>query len=610
MISLGICTQSFHKAHYFKSHYSHQNQFQVDTIYRVQFRIKEVLKSSSYHHKYYIDILHVNQTPVKGTCLLNIPKDSLFKSLKVDAIYNTKTAFQELPLILNPHQFDYKSYLNKQHIYHQITIEASRLFLIDERVHTIFGYSHELRQQINDALLPFNFQKDELSIMNALLLGQRQDISNTIYKSYTNAGAIHILAVSGLHVGIILLVLNLVLKPLKYLKQGRLLKAFLIIVLLWAYAIIAGLSASVIRAVLMFSMVTIGMHLKRPNSIFNTLFGSLFLLVVVKPSFLYDVGFQLSYLAVFSIVIFQPMIYNLIDIKFKILDYPWKLLSVTLSAQIGILPISLYYFHQFPGLFFISNLVIIPFLGIILSMGLLVIFLALIQQLPLTLAQFYSAIIQQLNQFITWVGQQEAFLFTNISFDISQVIFCYTLIFCFLRLRQRLSYKHIIYTLGSILLFQVYSIFEKHQQVHQQIIVFHKNKHSIIGLQHFKNLIIHSSLEAPENERLLVNYTVGAATTIKCTDAVAALYTLNSKQLLVVDSMGIYNIKSLEPDIILLRHSPKINLVRLIDSLQPQLIIADGSNFKSYQERWRLTCKAKKIPFHQTGKKGAYIIKD
>ena len=107
---------------------------------------------------------------------------------------------------------------------------------------------------------------------------------------------------------------------------------------------------------------------------------------------------------------------------------------------------------------------------------------------------------------------------------------------------------------------------------------------------------------------MLKDYTIGATIKTQSTESIQKLYKINDKLLLVVDSLGIYTIKSVKPQWVVLRQSPKINLNRLIDSLNPELIIWDGSNYKSYQKRWKITCEAKKIRYHQTSEKGAFLM--
>ena len=152
----------------------------------------------------------------------------------------------------------------------------------------------------------------------------------------------------------------------------------------------AGLSPSVTRAVTMFSIVTCAQFLKRPTNIYNTISISIFLMLLVKPIYLFDVGFQMSYLAVLAIVSVQPMLYKLWKTPNLVIDKFWQILTVTIAAQLGVAPLGLFYFHQFPGLFFISNLVIIPVLGIILGLGIFVIFLALLDSLPEVIAEVFS----------------------------------------------------------------------------------------------------------------------------------------------------------------------------------------------------------------------------
>ncbi|RLD29620.1 MAG: ComEC family competence protein [Bacteroidetes bacterium] len=610
-ISIGVLTVNINNQLNFKDHYSKQDILTSDTVYSNNFRIREILKPSLYNNKYVIDILKINNESVSGKSLLNVEKDSTKAILKVDDILIARSYFQEVNAPLNPHQFDYKNYLQKKHIYNQLYITNAEFLLISTQKHTLFGYAAKLRERINKKLKQSNFKEDELAIINALLLGQRQDISKDIYDSYSQAGVIHILAVSGLHVGIILLLLNFMFKPIERIKHGKTIKILLIVVLLWSFAIIAGLSASVTRAVTMFSIVAVGINLKRPTNIFNTLAISMFVILLFKPLFLLDVGFQLSYLAVFAIVTIQPMLYKLWKPKLKIIDYFWQIFTVTLAAQFGVIPVSLYYFHQFPGLFFISNLVIIPFLGFILGFGIFIITLALVNMLPSILANLYGSIISLMNDFVSWISQQEQFLFKNISFGIIEVIVSYIFIVSIVNLYKKRNYISVLFFLISIVCIQSAFIYNKHQASTTKFIVFHKSRHSIIGMKQKNQLLLHHNLDkvSAENNSSITNFKIGEHITETIIDSLQSVYMLNNKNLLVVDSLGIYNVKSFKADIVLLRNSPKINLRRLINTLQPELIISDGSNFKSYQERWFKTCEAQKIPFHQTGKKGAYVYR-
>ncbi|WP_142785188.1 ComEC/Rec2 family competence protein [Changchengzhania lutea] len=610
MINIGVLTTQFHNQKNFSNHYTQYAEQITDSANTITFRIREVLKPGQFYDKHVVDILSINKEKVRGKSLLNVTHDSLNANLKVDAVYVTRSTFKNLINPLNPNQFSYKEYLKKKYIYHQLFIANESLLLLDSQVHTVFGIAHEVREHINKKLEPYHFKPDELAIINALLLGQRQDISKDIYTSYTNAGAIHILAVSGLHVGIILLILSIVLKPIERLKRGKLIKMVLLVSFLWSFALIAGLSGSVTRAVTMFSIVAIAINLKRPTNIFNTLAISMFVILLFKPLFLFDVGFQLSYLAVFAIVTIDPMLYKLWKPKPYIVDKFWHTLTITVSAQFGIIPVALYYFHQFPGLFFISNLVIIPFLGVVLGVGVLVILLAVLNLLPHILADVFGTVIGGMNWFVGWVSKQESFLFKDIAFNLLYVMVSYLIIVSSIKLLKTYNYRNLKILLVAIIIAQIALIYNTHESTSDAFIVFHKSRYSLIGHQKGKTLSIASnsdSLSKMKNN-IINDYAVGNDIKDIKEGSLKTVYAVGNKTLLVIDSLGAYKVNSFHPDYVLLRASPKINLNRLIDSIKPKYIIADGSNYKSYVKQWAEICEKRKRPFHQTSKKGAFII--
>jgi competence protein ComEC len=610
MICFGILTVNFHNQKNFSNHYSNYLDVESDSTQQITIRIREVLKPGNYYDKYIVDVLKINNISTSGKSLLNVAKDTSKVPLSVDEIYISQSQFKDLIHPLNPHQFDYKNYLDKQYIYHQSFAQSSSLLKTNTQSKTLFGIADNIRKHINSKLKTYPFQPDELAIINALILGQRQNISKEVYTNYTNAGAIHILAVSGLHVGIILLILSFVLKPIEHLKHGRSIKIVLLVSILWSFAVIAGLSASVTRAVTMFSIVAIAMNLKRPTNIYNTLAISMFVILLFKPLFLFDVGFQLSYLAVFSIVAIDPLLYKLWKTKYWVFDKLWHTLTVTISAQFGIIPISIFYFHQFPSLFFISNLVIIPVLGIILGLGLLIITLATINLLPNFLAEFYGRIISQMNRFVAWVSNQDYFLIKDISFNLLYVITSYILIISIVRLFIKRNYFSLKFFLISILFLQGAFIITKYNKPSNELIIFHKSRYSLIGNVTNNSISVAHDFDTitTSANKIIKIYTVESHTKTILKDTLKPFYVLNDKKILVIDSLGVYNLKSFKPDYVLLRQSPKINLNRVIDSIQPKQIIADGSNYKSYIEQWKTICQKKKLPFHHTNEKGAFII--
>jgi competence protein ComEC len=572
------------------------------------FRIRELLKPNAYSQRYYIDLLQINNNNVIGKALLNVKKDSLQSILPIDAIYTTAIPLVDVKKPLNPDQFSYKNYLEKQQVHFQLYADHTNILQLQNKTHTLFGYAGKLRNHINSKLDKYQYTNDQLSIINALILGQRQNITKAVYDNYTNAGAIHILAVSGLHVGIILLILNLVFKPVERLKNGKFYKTIILVILLWTYALIAGGSASIIRATTMFSIVAIGINLKRPTNIYNTLAVSVFILLLIKPNFLFDVGFQLSYAAVIAIVSFQPILEKLWTPKYKIVTLLWQTLTVTVSAQFGIIPISLYYFHQFPSLFWLSNLIVIPFLSIILGLGLLVITLALFGLPKTFLSDTFGMVINWMNSFFEWISSQEDFLIIDIPFTIAQVIISYIFIFCLYALSHNKNYRWLQLTLISVLILQLSYTIVQFNSKSNQFIVFHKSRNTLLGKKHNNQLATFSTLKTAETNSIIRSYAVKNALQTSASKPVTNIYKLDNKHVLVIDSLSVFNVKGITIDYVVLTQSPKLNLERLIDSLKPKVIIADGNNYRSYVNRWEATCLKQKLPFYHTGKTGAYII--
>lgn len=610
-ISVGIFNVKIHDERLHSSHYMN-SEIQIEARYDYSFSIKKRLKPDNYNNKYIVEIRSLNSQKSSGQVLLNLNKDSLKTDLKVGQLYFTNTKLSEVVKPKNPFQFDYNNYLKKRNIYHQFYLDHSTIIQLYKSEVSLYSYADDFREKVSVNLEKSGFDKDALSIINALLLGQRQDISSEIYNNYVNAGVIHILAVSGLHVGIIFLILSWLFKPLHRLKYSKhLLKPILIITILWGFAFVAGLSPSVTRAVTMFSIITCAQFLKRPTNIYNTLTISAFVMLLFNPIYLFDIGFQMSYLAVLAIVSIQPMLYGLITIPYKIPDYFWQIFTVTLAAQIGVAPISLFYFHQFPGLFFVSNLVIIPAVTVILALGIPLIALAFFNAIPNFMVKTFNYIINSLNDFIGWIAQFEDFLFRDLPFNIYYVFCSYLFIVSGLQLWKNQSYKVLKYTLLSVLLFSGVTIYTKYENSRNELVVFNKSRKTVIGKKQNSQLLFHHNLDSISynNDKTLKNYKVGNFIYETSSDSLSSIYTFNSELLLVIDSLGVYNTSSFKPEYVLITNSPKLNLNRLIDSLQPKTIIADASNYKSYVQRWKATCINKKIPFHSTYEKGAFVLK-
>jgi len=606
-LSIGILAVALSRPENHTDHYSSQNSEGNRTW---KLKIREVLKPTTFSDRYVANIESLENRVSSGKILLSFSLDSMTqKKLQVDdeLIISGKPVAINPPL--NPHQFDYRSYLKGLGISHQFRLNAGNYLLKENSSSTIYGVAASVRNMIIDKLKQADFGTEELGIIQALLLGQRNDISAETYNNYKNAGAVHILAVSGLHIGVLLLLLQFLLRPLERLPKGKTLKLIVIVVLLWGFALIAGLSASVVRAVTMFSFVAYALYLNRPSNTFNILALSMFfILLVIDSNLLFQVGFQMSYAAVLAIVWIYPLLQQFWNPKNKVIRYFWQLLSVSIAAQLGVLPISLFYFHQFPGLFFISNLLIIPALGLILGMGMLVILLALLNWLPDFLVAIYDTLIRWMNDIIAWVAEQEAFVFRNISFDAVQLVFAYGILICAVLFLSKPNFKKAISLAIAIIGFQLWSFYAAYETKQKDaLLLAHQTRNSVLIHQGGENLAV-TAKDVERTQKMVADYQV--AERIASVNYLPSQnsYQWNNKRILVIDSLGVYPKETENFEYLVLTQSPKLNLERLIDRASPKVIIADGSNYRSYVTRWAATCKKRKLPFHYTGEKGAYYF--
>jgi len=273
----------------------------------------------------------------------------------------------------NPFEFDYQAFAIRNQIGHRIFLKQSDYhFLSTKRTPNLAEASLVIRERLLKIIEKCGLKGPVFHLVSSVSLGARDELEPDITQSFSKTGVTHVLAVSGMNVAIIYVVLDFFLRFLNRKRWGILIQTILILAGVWGYAFITGLSASVLRAAAMFSFIMIGKSLNRNSNIYNTLAASAFVLLCYNPSLVYDVGFQLSYAAVFSIVYFHPFLYGLRYFKFWIADQIWLMLTVSMAAQIGTIPFLLHYFHQFPTWFLLANLMVIPLVTIILYLSFIV----------------------------------------------------------------------------------------------------------------------------------------------------------------------------------------------------------------------------------------------
>ena len=341
----------------------------------------------------------------QGLVMAYFEKNERSLSLK----YGDVIVFHEPPKLveppMNPEQFDYQKYLFRKGILRQVYLKNDTWEKLEEnRANPIYALSYQMRDYLLATMQKLGVTGDEYAVAAAILLGYDDTLPAELRQKYVAAGSMHILCVSGMHVGVVFMVFSYLLGFLDKRKPWHnILKQSLLLFLIWCYALLAGLAPSILRSTIMLSFVIVGDMIKRNGVLLNSLAASAFLLLCIDPANLFNVGFLLSYCAVIGIVTLQKPIYNLIYVKSKLLDKIWELTSVTLAAQLATAPFSIYYFHQFPTYFWLSNLFMGPISSVVIIGGMVMLLVSFIPYINIGVAFCVKWMIFAMNNVVSCV---------------------------------------------------------------------------------------------------------------------------------------------------------------------------------------------------------------
>jgi competence protein ComEC len=520
----------------------------------------------------------------------------------------------------NPNEFNYKRYLGFRNIHHQQFLEADQIHYLKsvDRKGFIY-YSHRVRAWATRVITRTVVGEQEQAIAMALILGVTEGIDTDLQNAYAASGAMHVLAVSGLHVGIIYGIILLLLKPLNAFSWSRWVIAGISILLLWIFAFVTGLSPSVLRAVTMFSFIAFARPLGWRTNIYNTLAASAFVLLIYNPYLIMSVGFQLSYLAVLGIVYLQRPIYNLWEIQNRVGDWIWQITCVSLAAQMATFALSMLYFHQFPVYFLVSNLFVIPLSTLVLMGGILLLIVSALA--PLAAAVGYG--LQLLIQLLNWlVFKAEALPFSLIN-DIYITTFqCWVIMGLLLMLLLMFHFRSIrfLYAGVAISVVLMYTQWQHYQQTmnENQFVVYSVSGHSAIewirrGVSYFN---ADTALVANEERMRFhirpnrLQHSVNIVhTQIPFKRVVAdgfTLYRWQDTHIAVVDK------KNKLPEVanfgylVISRNS--VTDPKHLSTFGLKQIILDGSNSRNYVQRWQAWASEYSLPVHAVVNQGAFVL--
>ncbi|MGF1924675.1 MAG: ComEC/Rec2 family competence protein, partial [Bacteroidia bacterium] len=373
----------------------------------------------------------------------------------------------------NPGEFDFKSWLGAKNIYLQTFVLQHRTIKTQANNGLpIVKFALQLRKKQISVYEQIIQDREAFAVASTLILGYRADLSNETLSSYSKTGTIHALSVSGMHVGIIYVVLNWLLSFLDKKPRLKVVKVVIICTIIWFYSLLTGFSPSVLRSAIMLTTYILAKSLNRHTNSYNILAFTAFCLLIFNPLLIWDVGFQLSFLAVLGLIYLHPKIHKWLYFDAGWADWIWSSISLSLAAQIATFPLSIYYFHRFPIYFIISNLFILVPITVLMYLGISILLFKL-----LFLGPIFEWLIIFMNNGLTWIAELPFSGVNQIWIDkIQLLLLSIGLIYGVIGLSDYKK-RYVFISIVSLFIFQASIGLDKiSRQIQKKIIFFSLNK--------------------------------------------------------------------------------------------------------------------------------------
>lgn len=571
--------------------------------------------------------------PISGKVMAYFPKSDSAFALHYGDLIAIPAPIREVTPPLNPEEFDYRAYLERKGITGQVYLkDEDWIDLQANDANPIYAFSYHFREILLASLQRSGLNDDEFGVAAAILLGYDDNLADEVRKDYVAAGSMHILCVSGMHVGIIYLLASFLLGFLNRKKWQKTLKQVLLLTLIWFYALIAGLSPSILRASLMISFVIIGEAIHRKGFVINSIAASAFILLCINPNNLFEIGFLLSYAAVMGIVVLQRPIYNLLYVKNKLLDKAWQITAVALSAQIATVPFTLFYFQQFTTYFWLSNLFMTPISFIVVISGMILLLVSWIPYLNTLVGYLVWGSVYVMNWVVAKIESIPYSIIKGLyinDFEFAVLLVALLLLMLTFVLRKR---RLFIAMLASLLLVMTSVTIRMYDSDHQQCMtIFSLRNHTAIdyirGGEHV--LLADSALMADEST---VDYSLKGAWSkrhlshhpqvIGLEEDYANEYLCKKSNLVSFDGklLAIWEDQRISDslsfrlpvDYLLVRGKQKPDVQSAVNAYEAKMLLIDGSVPRYLAEKWIAQAQDLDIPYYNIGE-GAmeigYVLK-
>jgi competence protein ComEC len=555
-----------------------------------------------------------------GKALLYFQNSDNTQQIKQGDYILVKNNLKDITKSGNPGSFDYAQYCASKSIFQSAYLKDNEWQKTTRHTEDSKSYFAHINEYTRCILKKYIPDSNAHGVAEALLLGYRTDIDDKIWQAYTDTGIVHIIAISGMHMAMVYGSSRWLLLLLPFFNKRKAMAVLISILFMWSFACITGLPASVTRAAIMFTFIGMGEMLDQKSNSINTLAASAFCMLCYNPMMIYDVGFQLSYMAVLSLIIFYSPVYNLLYVSNKIADAVWKLMAMTLAAQILTLPICIYYFHQFPLLFLFTNLFAVPLTTVILYVEIILVLLHLITPVATILGSVISVLVNFVNTTVLTLSQYSFAVWSAINITVLQMLLLFLfIIYCSLWLYSKRS-KHFLISSATLLVFSF-------TLLHQQYNIMQQHKVIVYNISGQKSIefISQNQYYNPDEDSILRKtkndvYTLKPAHTFfsvkRCTDSLTAFekdpgieyFSFKRKKIMRISHTNFNCEKPLNIDVLIVSDKCEIAAAWLMQNLVPACIVLDSSVPFWKIETLQSALKNLKIPVHTVSQQGAFVL--
>lgn len=547
----------------------------------------------------------------KGKAFIYLYKDGDSLHLSNGDTLVVTAAWQPITNAGNPYEFDYATYCARNNIYYQQFVAKDSVLLYGKAsliekttITTVHDYCMAtLAKYMTDAKV--------MGLLQAMLIGDEANLDNELRTAYAETGIIHIIAISGSHISFFFVLIAFLLGWIRH-RKYHWLKYMLALPFIWFYVLMAGGSPSAVRAAVMFSILAIGFALqKKPNSL-SQLFATAFILLLFQPMWLYSIGFQLSFLAVLSLIIFYRPIYKLWQPLNRVARVLWTCIIASLAAEILVAPLVIYYFHLFPAMFIVANVAAFLFMGLVMVAGILIIAFSWWPVVAGAIAVATTWLANMFHELVYVFQKANPTSFRFLALLNYEMLLLYIIIaaiaIAIIKQRKSATYTALIATCILLTSF----CYNEWQTLHQQkLVVYNVNRSNHIELieaEHHRVLYTDTSMDQSK-----LDYAVKPSHTAwhawrEKSGVQQEIFVISGKKILLLNK-PVYSKASFPVDYLVINYPLKeIEAEDIKRIFNPDKVIIGNNASRRKQQQWIAAFTAENQPVHAVSAQGAFLL--